>query len=243
MYDTEASLWITQSEEFHNLQLTDEAIEILIENVKNGAPVTCTIPGHAIVLDGYNDEADLFHLNYGWGPENSQPEDQRSTRWYTREEFRQLGTVGFVINVSPVFQETFTVTDNRIFGSGTLYRAIQQADAMQGANIITFDDALEQADALELPIYLALKDKTTISGFNMTIFAGADNVDGENAETVNEEEDGSDDGSEEEEENTSIVVAFSGEQGSQTEFTDFKGNIIRSRKIIYCIGSSIAAVR
>ena len=226
MYDAEASLWITQSEEFHNLQLTDEAIEILIENVKNGAPVTYMIPGHAIVLDGYNDEADLFHLNYGWGPENSQPEDQRSTRWYTREEFRQLGTVGFVINVSPVFQETFTVTDNRIFGSGTLYRAIQQADAMQGANIITFDDALEQADALELPIYLALKDKTTISGFNMTIFAGENDVDGENAETVNEDEDGSDDGSEEEEENTSIVVAFSGEQGSRTEFTDFKGNII-----------------
>lgn len=226
MYDAEASLWITQSEEFHNLQLTDEAIEILIENVKNGAPVTYMIPGHAIVLDGYNDEADLFHLNYGWGPENSQPEDQRSTRWYTREEFRQLGTVGFVINVSPVFQETFTVTDNRIFGSGTLYRAIQQADAMQGANIITFDDALEQADALELPIYLALKDKTTIFGFNMTIFAGENDVDGENAETVNEDEDGSDDGSEEEEENTSIVVAFSGEQGSRTEFTDFKGNII-----------------
>ena len=138
----------------------------------------------------------------GLNEENSQPEDQRGTRWYSREEFRQLGTVGFVIDASPVFQESFTVTDNRIFGSGTLYRAIQQADAMQGANIITFDDALEQADALELPIYLALKDKTTISGFNMTIFAGADNVDGENAETVNEEEDGSDDGSEEEEENT-----------------------------------------
>ncbi len=226
MYDAEASLWITQSEEFHNLQLTDEAIEILIENVKNGAPVTYTIPGHAIVLDGYNDEADLFHLNYGWGPENSQPEDKKGTRWYTREEFRQLGTVGFVIDASPVFQEFFTVTDNRVFGSGTLYRAIQQAIAMQGANIITFDDALEQADALELPIHLALKDKTTISGFNMTIFAGENDVDGENAETVNEDEDGSDDGSEEEEENTGIVVAFSGEQGSQTEFTDFKGNII-----------------
>ena len=208
------------------MQLTDEAIEILIENVQNGAPVTYTIPGHAIVLDGYNEEYDLFHLNYGWGPENSKPEDQRSTRWYTREEFRQLGTAGFVIDVSPVFQESFTVTDDRVFGSGTLYRAIQQADAMQGENTITFAGDLAEADALELPIYLALKDKITLSGFNMTIFAGESDAGEEDAESVNEDDDDCDGGSEEEEENTGIVVALGGEQGCRAKFTNFKGNII-----------------
>jgi hypothetical protein len=82
------------------------------------------------------------------------------------------------LDISPVFQENFTVTDASVFGKGTLYRVIQQATAMQGANIITFDEALAEADALELPLALELKDKTTFSGFNMTIFAGKNDAGG-----------------------------------------------------------------
>lgn len=224
MDETERSFWLTKNEQTNNYQFTDEAIEILIENIKNDLPIAFGIPGHAIVLDGYDSDKDLFHLNYGWGPENDTPEDEKTTRWYTRDELRQLSTSGIVIDISPVFQETFTVTDASVFGTGTLYRAIQQAAAMQGANIITFDEALAEADALELPLALELKDKTTFSGFNMTIFAGKNDAGEEETEAVNENED-SNDGESEEEEN-SPVVAFYGEQGSRTEFANFNGNII-----------------
>ena len=223
MNETERSFWLTKNKQTNNYQLTDEAIEILIENIENDLPIAFGIPGHAIVLDGYDDTNDLFHLNYGWGPGNNTPEDKKTTRWYTRDEFRALGTSGFVLDISPVFQETFTVTDASVFGKGTLYRVIQQATAMQGANIIEFDDALAEADAWELPLALELKDKTTFSGFNMTVFAGNNDAGEEEAEAANENEDGE---NEEQENAGNMVIAFSGEQGSRTEFTDFKGNII-----------------
>ena len=224
MNETERSFWLTKNKQTNNYQFTDEAIEIFIENIENDLPIAFGIPGHAVVLDGYDNTNDLFHLNYGWGPENNTPEDQKTTRWYTRDELRKFSTSGIVIDISPVFQKTFTVTDAGVFGTGTLYRAIQQAAAMQGANIITFDDALAEADVQTLPFALELKDKTTLSGFNITIFAGGNDAGAEEAEPVNED---SGDGENEEQENAgNMVFAFSGEQGSRTEFTDFKGNII-----------------
>ncbi len=222
--EAERSLWGTYVKESNCFRLTDEAIEILIENIEKGLPVAFAIPGHAIVLDGYDREKDMFHLNYGWGPENNVEEAKKSTRWYTREEFLNEGVIGFVIDIDPESQETFTVTDDRVFGSGTLYRVIQQATAMQGANTIEFD--LEQSQALELPFALKLKDETTLSGFNMTIFAGGNDAAGEEVETVNENEESGDAENEEQENAGNTVVAFSGEQGSRTEFANFQGNII-----------------
>ena len=45
--ESELPLWITEKS-----QLTDEAIEIFIENLENGNPICFSLPGHAVVLDG-----------------------------------------------------------------------------------------------------------------------------------------------------------------------------------------------
>ena len=217
MDDAEQSLWLTENE-----QLTDEAIEILIENLENGSPVMFGITGHGVVLDGYDRETDMFHLNYGWGPEEaegSSGQENCSTRWYTRKEFKELGTIGFVLDISPVFQETFTVTDSRVLGSGTLLRVVQQANAMQGANGIVFNDQAK-ANALELPVTLELKDRITVDGFNMTVFVTKKDVaaGGTAKKSANEDVN--------EEDADSTATVFYGSNGNRTDFTDFRGNII-----------------
>ena len=188
----------------------------MIENLEKGAPVVFGIPGHAVVLDGYDKATDMFHLNYGWGPDDAEsesvPAEKASTKWYTRDEFKALQTIGMVLDISPVYQETFTVTDSRILGTGTLVRVIQQATAMQGANIITFDETLAGSGALEMPYSLELKDKITFDGFNMTLFSPKQHEaeKGNNAQQDNEV----------------AVSFFFGDDGNRTDFTDFRGNII-----------------
>ncbi|MBO7147020.1 MAG: C10 family peptidase, partial [Lentisphaeria bacterium] len=210
MKDAESSLWLTEDK-----KLTDEALEILIENLEQGKPISFGINGHAIVLDGYDSDSDMFHLNYGWGP------DSEETKWYTREEFLGTECFGFVIDISPEYQETFTVTDSRVFGSGTLMRAVQQAATMQGDNTITFDAALAESDAVELGIELELKDNVTIDGFNMTLF-GSD----QKSEEGDVENQNADEGEKEEEE--SNLALFFGETGNRTTFSDFSGDLICS---------------
>ncbi|MBO5761615.1 MAG: C10 family peptidase [Lentisphaeria bacterium] len=221
----ERSFWITENE-----QLTDEAIEIMIENVQNGSPVAFAIPGHAIVLDGY-DSVLGFHLNYGWGPEDvesdSMTSDKKNTRWYSLEEFKQLGTAGFVIDISPVSRETFTVTDGRFFGSGTLQRVILQAEAMQGKNTIKFDENLAEGEALQLARELSLKDNILFSGFNMTLFApdSREEKEEETQENVLRQGEEDSENNEDAAEKESVAVFF-GEKGNRTEFTGFAGNVI-----------------
>lgn len=50
---------------FENLQ-----IEAIKRSLENGSPVLTSIPGHAIITDGYAEEASgktYLHVNYGWG--------------------------------------------------------------------------------------------------------------------------------------------------------------------------------
>ena len=65
-----------------NASISDAGFEVLIENLRAGRPVGASVPGHAVVIDGYDAENDLFHINYGWGDRSS------STKWYTRKEMR-----------------------------------------------------------------------------------------------------------------------------------------------------------
>ena len=229
--ENEASLWISSSDN----TLTDEAIDILIENIKNGKVVFVGIQSHAIVLDGYDEINDLFHLNYGWGPEEDEESGpggdegtSASTKWYTREEFQQLNLQSLIIDIDPTYQETFTVTNSDIFGSGSLLRISQQALAMKGDNIIVFDENLANTeDVLELPVAINFQDNTTIKDFNMTIFAAEKLSDDENLEEDFDELESQDETNEEEkEEDSSSIVAFNGKENSRTTFVDFNGKVI-----------------
>lgn len=226
LQEDESNVWLSQEDQL----LSNEAIEILIENLENGKPVILGLPGHGVVLDGYDRDSDTFHVNYGWGKEEAEspsPGDNEetsvSTRWYTREELKNLQTSTLILDISPEYQKTFTVTDPRLFGSGTLLHAVRQAVSMKGDNTIVFDETLADSAALELSQTLLVKDKTTFSGFNMTIFsADPDDSDtaGESGDSENSSENG-EDGADEK-----GYTMLSGECGSQICFTDFKGNII-----------------
>lgn len=56
----------------------DEAVQTFISNFDAGFPCEVSIPGHAIVADGYgySDARIYIHLNYGWGVHSA-------TAWYT----------------------------------------------------------------------------------------------------------------------------------------------------------------
>ena len=51
--------------------ISEGGYEVLIENLQAGCPVGAGIPGHAVVIDGYDGAKDLFHINYGWGDDTT----------------------------------------------------------------------------------------------------------------------------------------------------------------------------
>jgi len=141
---------------------TDEGFEVLIENLEAGQPVGASIPGHAVVIDGYDSGEDRFHINFGWGKYSP------DTRWYTRQEIRDLNFYEFIYDLRTDHQETFTVTDSRLYGTGTMIRAFEQANGMSGDNTVRFDSAVRD-QALELTEYIRLSGNTAVSNFNMLL--------------------------------------------------------------------------
>jgi len=142
-------------------RISDGGFEVIIENLLAGRPVGTCYPGHALVIDGYDADNDLFHINFGWG-------NSVSTRWYSRDEMLEQEYHEFVYDLLPAPIPTLTVSDSRLYGTGTMLRAFEQAAADTGANTVVFDAAVSGA-ALELPDYITLRDETTVRDFNMSL--------------------------------------------------------------------------
>ena len=173
--------------------LSDAGFEVIIENLLAGRPVGTSYPGHALVIDGYDADRDLFHINFGWGSSST-------TRWYSRSEMRAQEYHEFVFDLFTERVETFTVTDGRFYGTGTMARAFEQARGFLGSNIVRFSYAVSDA-SLELSEFLKVEDTTTVKYFNMTV-----KVTGSR--------------------NWSWGAAFYGEAGSVTSFEQFRGSLI-----------------
>ena len=173
--------------------ISDAGYEVLIENLQAGRPVGTSYPGHALVIDGYDAENDLFHINFGWG-------NSSSTRWYTRDEMHEQGYYEFVYDLFTERIETFTVTDSRVYGTGTMVRAFEQAGSIIGGNTVVFSSAVS-GKSVQLTEYINLKDSTTIRDFNMTV-------------TVTDAR------------NFSWGTAFYAEAGSIADFENFGGALI-----------------
>ena len=142
--------------------ISDAGFEVLIENLEAGLPVGATYPGHAFVIDGYDRESDRFHVNFGWG-------GNVATRWYTRDEIHELNFEAFVYDLNPEYMETFTVTDARVYGTGTMIRAFEQAAGMIGDNTVAFDPSIA-GKTVELLNHITLFDEVvTVNDFNMNV--------------------------------------------------------------------------
>ena len=157
--------WGTADSTGH-FSVSDAGFEVIIENLQAGRPVGTVVPGHALVFDGYDADNDTFHINYGWGMASA-------TRWYTRDEIRELGFCDFLYDITAQYVETFTVTDGRVYGTGTLVRAFEQADAMKGDNTVVFVEAV-RGEAVEITRRLEFSDGITVRNFNMTVTAASD---------------------------------------------------------------------
>ena len=143
--------------------ITDAGFEVLIENLEAGLPVGATYPGHAFVVDGYDRESDTFHINLGWG-------GNQATRWYTRDEMQEeLNCEYFVYDLNPEYVETFTVTDARVYGTGTMIRAFEQAAGMIGDNTVAFDPSVA-GKTVELLNHITFFDEViSVKDFNMNV--------------------------------------------------------------------------
>ncbi len=143
--------------------ITDAGFEVLIENLEAGLPVGATYPGHAFVIDGYDRESDTFHINLGWGY-------NQATRWYTRDEMQEeLNCEYFVYDLNPEYVETFTVTDARVYGTGTMIRAFERAAGMIGDNTVAFDPSVA-GKTVELLNHITFFDEViSVKDFNMNV--------------------------------------------------------------------------
>ena len=142
-------------------RISDDGFEVIIENLQAGRPVGTSYPGHALVIDGYDADNDLFHINFGWGK-------SPYTRWYTREEMLEQEYHEFIYDLLLEPVASLTVNDGRLYGTGTLIRAFERASACRGADTVIFD-AAAAGRTLELPKRIALNDEITVRNFNMTL--------------------------------------------------------------------------
>ena len=143
--------------------ISDAGYEVIIENLVAGRPVGTSFPNpaHALVIDGYDGAKDLFHINFGWG-------NVSSTRWYSRAEMHEQGYYEFVYDLYTEHVETLTVTDERVYGTGTMVRAFEQARTITGSNTVVFSNSVK-GGAVGLSEYIRLKDAITVRNFNMTV--------------------------------------------------------------------------
>ena len=141
--------------------ISEGGFEVLIENLTAGRVVGTSYPGHALVIDGYDSGTDKFHINYGWG-------NSTSTRWYTRAEMNAIGYYNFIYDLMPEGEKDLFVTDSRIYGTGTLARALELAKGTKGANTVTVDKSLA-GEKLAGNMNFRFKEETTVRNFNMEL--------------------------------------------------------------------------
>ena len=156
-----ASSYWGANDENGNFTISDAGLEVIIENLLAGRPVGASFPGHALVIDGYNADKDLFHVNFGWGKTTS-------TRWYSRSEMREQGYYQFIYDLFTERIETLTVTSSHVYGTGTMVRAMEQAWSITGSNTVSFSSAVS-GKSVTLTEYMKIKDSTTIRDFNMSV--------------------------------------------------------------------------
>ena len=142
-------------------RISSEGYEVLIENLTAGNVVGVSIPGHALVIDGYNADNDTFHINYGWG-------NSSNTRWYTREEMYAAQYHDFLYDFNLGYVSTFTVSDSEVYGSNTFIRAWEQANGMRGTNTITFTDSTDGVNQV-WQNYLTVSDTTIVEHMNIDV--------------------------------------------------------------------------
>lgn len=157
---SESSYWGT-NDAYGNFTISDAGYEVIIENLLAGRPVGVSYPGHALIIDGYDLENDLFHINFGWGA------DPRN-RWYSRDEMREQGYHEFVYDLFTEQVETLTVTDGRAYGTGTLVRAMEQARSIVGNNTVLFSSEVS-GKSVRLSECIELRDSTTIRDFDLAV--------------------------------------------------------------------------
>ncbi len=170
--------------------ISDAGFEVLIENLTAGRVVGTSYPGHALVIDGYDSATDKFHINFGWG-------NSDSTRWYTRAEMNEQGYYEFIYDLMAEGEKDLFVTDSRIYGTGTLLRAMELADGTKGENTIAFDNSLA-GKQLSLQNRLDVKEKITFRNFNMDVIVTSE----------------------------TSAYGFYGSSGSIAGFEDFSGKLI-----------------
>lgn len=141
--------------------ISEGGFEVLIENLTAGRVVGTSYPGHALVIDGYDSGTDKFHINYGWG-------NSTATRWYTRAEMNAIGYHDFIYDLMPEGEKDLFVTDSRIYGTGTLARALELAKGTKGANTVTVDKSLA-GEKLAGNMNFRFKEETTVRNFNMEL--------------------------------------------------------------------------
>ncbi|MBE6369527.1 MAG: hypothetical protein E7056_05115 [Lentisphaerae bacterium] len=139
--------------------VSDGMWEVVIENLQNGSVVGASIPGHAIVIDGYDSSNGKFHLNYGWGKSGA-------SRWYSKDEMIKLNFNEFVYDLSTTVTKDFTVNDADLYGTGTLLRAFERARFTPGKNTITFADSVS-GKKQEHRRYIEMAEITQIDNFNV----------------------------------------------------------------------------
>ncbi len=91
-----------------NGDLSDKAWDMLIRNMQEEKPVFTSIPnpGHVIVVDGYDSETEMVHINFGWGIGGGKRYESRyglyeGSGWYSRSECDALGLREFTYDITP----------------------------------------------------------------------------------------------------------------------------------------------
>ncbi|MBE6380963.1 MAG: hypothetical protein E7047_08545 [Lentisphaerae bacterium] len=142
-------------------KITEGAWEVLIENLQAGLVVGTSVPGHAIVIDGYDSSDNTFHLNYGWGK-------SVDTRWYTKSEMIEQNLREFVFDLGWVNNSVITVNDADLYGTGTMLRAFEKANADSKADSMVFADSVA-GEQVELLDKISVKNTLTANNMNMTV--------------------------------------------------------------------------
>jgi len=80
----------------------DEVQSLIRDELDAGRPVQVSIPGHAVVCDGYREDG-FFSFNYGWG---------ERARWYTFDNSNNgCNPVTVYLNIRPECKKNITVVD------------------------------------------------------------------------------------------------------------------------------------
>ena len=163
VYDSSTSYHPMFTIENGQTVITDAGYEVIIENLQAGRVVgtSCMNPHHAMVIDGYDAENDLFHVNYGWGNSNS-------TAWYSREDFKDDEYYHMVYDLYVVAPDTVTVSDTDVYGTGTLYRAFEQAAAADKLTTVKFNSSLAKKDII-MPYSISLSKETVVDKLNVDL--------------------------------------------------------------------------